>query len=328
MYISAVNSLFKSIQKDKSCKLHYYPSKISIETGNICNLKCPLCPTNDEEQKDVEKGLLSFENFKIIFNKIKPFVKTIDLFSWGEPFLNKDISRMIRYIKESKPNVRIFIDSNLNAITQEQIKEIARSGVGVIKVSCDGVTQEVYEKYRIGGDVDKVLNNLRLLIQAKKELRTDKPKIIWKYLVFKHNENEVDKAREMAKSLGIEFEASGMRVDCGKEIFEKVEDSVQRDKDWIPETEEYNNYRVLEAGKTFCEKPWRTMSIDWTGDVVPCGAIYNCAKYKYGNLLKESFDDVWNSEKYVLARKVISNKIDESPDLICSICKKNGFQFF
>ncbi len=328
MYISLLNGIFKSLQKRNSARLFYAPSKISIETGNVCNLRCPLCPTNDEEQGGVEKGLMSFEDFKVIFDKIGPFVKTIDLFSWGEPFLNKDIGKMIRYAREKKPALRMFIDSNLNVLSEEQLDAAVRYELDVLKVSCDGATREIYEKYRVGGDLARVMENIQRIISRKKELASGKPRIIWKYLVFKHNQFEVEKAREMSGKMGIEFEASGMRTDCAKEIFEKVEDSVKRDGSWIPDRPEYNNYGDLGKMKNTCEKPWRTLTVNWNGDVVPCGAIYDCARYSFGNLLKQDFKEIWNGEMFIRARKAISGKSGGSPDIICSICKENGYQFF
>ena len=328
MYIPVLNKILRSVQKDYPGKLLYYPSKISIETGNVCNLRCPLCPTASDEGKDVAKGFMSFDDFRTAFDKIKPFVKTLDLFSWGEPFLNRDIGRMIEYAKKEKPGLRIFIDSNLNCVTGDQIDAVVRHGLDVLKVSCDGVTQETYEKYRIGGSVKEVMGNIERILDKEKELGSDKPRLIWKYLVFKHNQHEAEKAREKAREMGIGFEVSGMRVDCGKEIFEKVEDSVQRDRDWIPDAPEYNNYGDLEKGKGSCGKPWRTLTINWNGDVVPCGAIYDCAKYSFGNLFTQGFDEVWNSERFIEARKVIAGKAPADESLICSICKDNGYQFF
>ena len=82
-------------------------------------------------------------------------------------------------------------------------------------------------------------------------------------------------------------------VDCGKEIFEKVEDSLERDKEWIPDKPEYNNYTDLDSGKDLCEKPWRTMTVNWNGDVVPCGAIYDCSRYRFGNLLGQPLQESW-----------------------------------
>jgi len=137
----------------------------------------------------------------------------------------------------------------------------------------------------------------------------------------------VEKARQKAAEMGIEFEASGMRVDCGKEIFEPVQASVERDKEWIPEDKEYNMYTDLASGKKICEKPWKTTTINWNGDVVACGAIYDCEGHKFGNLLKQSFEEVWNGEKYVKARKIIAGMESDS-NIICHTCKENGYQFF
>ena len=328
MYVPVLNKVFKSMQKRHPGALMYYPSKVSIETGNICNLFCPLCPTNDEAQKAVPKGLMSIEDFRVIFDKIRPFVKTLDLFSWGEPFLNKDIGKMIAYAKERKPAVRIFVDSNLNVLSEEHADAVVRHGLDVLKVSCDGLTQRVYEKYRVGGDIKRVMENMRRLLRKKEDLGSDKPRMIWKYLVFRHNQSEVEQARQTALGMGMEFEASGMRTDCGKEIFESIEASVERDRQWIPDQPQYNNYQDLSRGKDFCEKPWKTLTVNWNGEVVPCGAIYDCARYSFGNLLKQGFGEVWNGKKFVSARRIISGKAEADPEIICSICKSNGYQFF
>ena len=202
------------------------------------------------------------------------------------------------------------------------------SGLDVLKVSCDGVSPEIYEQYRIGGKVEDVMSNIDKIIAKKKEMKTSKPKIIWKYLVFKHNREEVELAKNIAAEKGIEFEASGMRIDCGREIFEDIHESVKRDFAWIPDDQEYNNYLDLEKKRDFCGKPWTTLSINWDGEVAPCGAIYDAKKYSYGNLLEKSFKDVWNSDKYVKAREIILEKATDGDNIVCLICKRNGYQFF
>lgn len=328
MIFQSINSFFKFLQKGKHPeRVLYYPSKISIETGNICNLCCPLCPTNDDEYKNIKKGFLSFADFKIIFDKIAVFVKTIDLFNWGEPFLNKDIAKIIAYARKKKPSLRMFIDSNLNSIDDDAIHSIVENGLNVLKVSCDGATQAVYEKYRIGGNIVNVLKNIERIKRKKEELGRALPRIIWKYLVFRHNLAEVEKARNMALGLGIDFEASGMRINCGKEIFEKVEHSLKRDEDWIPRSSEFDNYRDLSLGKKFCEKPWKTLTVNWDGEVVPCGAIYDLLRYSFGNLLKQDFNEIWNGEKFRSARRIMRGNGTDT-EVICSECKRNGFQFF
>ncbi|MBF0478945.1 MAG: radical SAM protein [Candidatus Omnitrophica bacterium] len=328
MHCSISDGIFKFWETNRSEKLHYYPKKISIEPGNICNLRCPLCPTNDKENRHVPKQMMSLDSFKIIFDKIKPFVLTLDLFNWGEPFLNKDIGLFVKYVKEQKPKVRIIIDSNFNIVTDEQIDQIVRYGLDVIHVSCDGATQKIYEQYRVGGNIATVMENMKKLVAKKKELNRSLPYVEWKYLVFKHNQQEVELAAAKAKEIGVGFSASGMRINCGKEIFENITTSVERDKDWIPDDPAFNNYQqVSSEGRKFCPKPWRTMTVDWNGNVVPCGALYECEKYGFGNLLTQSFEEVWNSPKFRDARRVISGKKHEAP-VICQVCKTNGYQYF
>jgi len=52
-----------------STNLYYFPAKITIESGNICNLRCPLCPTGQKDDS-ASKGLLSFSDFKKIIDEI------------------------------------------------------------------------------------------------------------------------------------------------------------------------------------------------------------------------------------------------------------------
>lgn len=72
-------------------------------------------------------------------------------------------------------------------------------------MSLDGVTQETYEKYRVRGNVAEVFADLRGLVAAKKALRSKTPFVEWQYIVFKHNEHEVEKARVLAEEIGVDL---------------------------------------------------------------------------------------------------------------------------
>jgi MoaA/NifB/PqqE/SkfB family radical SAM enzyme len=82
-----------------------------------------------------------------------------------------------------------------------------RSGLSVLGVSIDGPDQETYETYRVRGRLDQVLKNARLVVDAKRRLGSDTPRVIWTYLVFKYNERRVGEARRLATRLGLEFSA-------------------------------------------------------------------------------------------------------------------------
>jgi len=198
-----------------------------------------------------------------------------------------------------------------------------------IFISCDGATPETYVQYRIGGDFHKVLSNIKLLVESKKKLHNHYTRLILLFHVFRHNEHEVEKIKQLAKDLGIELRINKMRTDMGKEIFEKARESILRDKDWIPESPQYSAFDLRKEEKKkqmTCRQLWTMAVINWDGVVLPCCAVYG-ERYGFGNAFKESFAVIWNNQKYQMARKEVRNRIEKSPT-ICHICKESGFLHF
>lgn len=322
--------IFKRWQrKHWSERLNYFPTKVAIETGNICNLDCPLCPTGNEKEK-VKKGMLSFDNYVKILDQVGPYAHHLDLFNWGEPLLNKDIVKMVKYAKEKFPQLRVIISSNLNILPDEMAEGLILAGLDKMIVSADGATQEAYVQYRVGGNLETVVANMQKLVQAKVKHEKTKPQIVWNFLVFKHNMHEIDLVQERAKALGVEVNIAGMRTDCAQEIFKPLSERMNEDAEWIPEGSEYNKYTEDELSRreTMCPKPWYTVTINWDGNVVPCGSVYDTEKYSYGNMLKEPFEKIWNNEKYVEARREIAGKQTTGLDIICRTCKENGYPLY
>ena len=310
--------------------LHYFPTKVTIETGNVCNLRCPLCPTGTSETK-VPKGMLTFERFTHMMTQLGPTMEVLDFFDWGEPFLNRELLPMIRYAKRRYPHIRIIVSSNLNIphFSETQAEEVVRSGLDRLIMSIDGATQEVYAKYRVGGKLAEVFRNIRWLMEAKRRLQARTPAFVWNYLVFRHNEHEVEKARELAASFGVDFSVGMMRTDCGEEILLPLEERLKRDGEWIPENPTYSQYtherlvhRVVD-----CTKPWTTVAINWDGYVVPCGSVYDCLTYHYGNIFQQSFAEIWNGQAYRKARQALMGRANGT-GTVCETCKLNGFPLF
>jgi sulfatase maturation enzyme AslB (radical SAM superfamily) len=65
-----------------------FPIECVIETGNICNLECPFCPTG-VKRKGMKKGTMTLDTFKTIIDKLKYSVFCYEMMNWGEPFLNR-----------------------------------------------------------------------------------------------------------------------------------------------------------------------------------------------------------------------------------------------
>jgi len=307
-------------------RLFYFPNKLTIDIGNICNLRCPLCPTGRGDQ-GAARGLMGMEAFKKVIDELGSYLTKLELHNWGEPLLNKDLIPMIQYAKDRK--IPVSISTNLNVLDEKTAEALVATHIDKIFISCDGATPETYAKYRIGGDFNKVQSNIRLLLKAKKKLNNRYTRLILLFHVFRFNEHEVERIGQLAKNLGVELRINRMRTDMGKEIFEKVEDSIERDRDWIPENPEYSAFDLDKKEKKKqmkCKQLWTTAVVNWDGSVLPCCAVYG-EKYAFGNVHQEPFASIWNNQNYRLARKEIRNKIKESPT-ICHICKENGFLHF
>lgn len=309
----------------KITHLKYLPFNIGIETGNICNLKCPLCPTGLGDP-DMKKGFMSLGLFKIIIDQLKNNLLSINLYSWGEPLLNQNLISMIEYIKKINNNIKIVTSTNLNIKNDKLLSDLIKSGIDEIIISCDGITPETYSKYRIDGDYGLVMHNMRLLVSLNKCLNK-KSNLIWNFLVFKHNEHEIREVNKIADSLGITLCIGKMRTSMKDEILKPHSESIRKDKNWIPYNPEYSTYdkekEITKITIKTCRKPWQEISINWNGEVFPCCAVYGDI-YNFGNIKNNSIKDIWNNDIYIAARREIIN-IKKTAATICGICRNNGF---
>lgn len=320
-----------------------YPYYLVIDPTNICNLKCPLCPTWQDSQAR-PKGTMSLKTFRHIFDEIGPYVFAVNLCNWGEPFLNPDLSGIIRHARQY--NIVIGLSTNLNSLSDETAGEITRSGIDILVISLDGASQETYSRYRRNGDFSRVIENIRKLNAGKIPGRSF-PLLVWQFLVNKYNENEIEKARVMAGDLGMIFLPSPMRTSMGKELLMPLYDRVREIEDWLPENPGYNKYsREIQPGtrtrQASCKWLWNSTVINWDGSLSPCCGVFekswdfsSCCSDASGEPM--TVHKAWNSPRYKLARRLVaaymkksdrlSSLMSESEQerLICANCIRYGF---
>ncbi len=301
--------------------LPYYPSKISIESGNVCNLRCPLCPTGQHD-KGAQKGFVSFEVFKKTVDELGRHLTLIRLYNWGEPLLNKELLRMVHYANERGIDVKISTNLSLK-MEDHQLEELIKAGLEKIYISCNGASAESYLKYHVGGDFSLVVENMKRLVRKQREMPGCRAKLVWLFHVFRHNEHEIAAARTLAREIGIPIKISRMRPDMGREVFETIQKALERDKSWIPNNPEYTVASTKRPKRIGCMLPWTETVINWDGSVLPCCAVYS-EKYAFGNVLENSFGEIWNNEMYTAARKEILG-LKNNKHTICHICKNSGY---
>jgi radical SAM protein with 4Fe4S-binding SPASM domain len=304
------------------------PTAVIIDPINTCNLKCPLCPTGLRKLK-YEPMLMSLKTFKTIINKI-PKLRHICLFNWGEPFLNPSIFEMIEYADEK--DIRVNIHSNFSFKKDDNFfLNILKSNLDTLVISLDGASEQAYSKYRIGGDFDLVLSNINKLTGMKNKLHYSNPTIIWKFVVNKFNEKDITDAEETADNLRIGFETTYLGLSDDLPDFELEETIQKRKEHWLPVNKKYQKpcyrgeYR-LPLNNVYCAQLFETIIINPDGKVFPCCWATD-PEYVFGDITKESLEEIWYNSKYLYSRSLFSKeeyigpKV-KTPCLLCNNFRK------
>ncbi|OPY66932.1 MAG: Antilisterial bacteriocin subtilosin biosynthesis protein AlbA [Syntrophorhabdaceae bacterium PtaU1.Bin034] len=305
-------------------RLCYYPSRLTIDIGNICNLRCPLCPTGRGD-RSASRGFMKIEDYRKVIDTLAPFLTHLELHNWGEPLLHRDLVAMISYAKDRR--IPVSISTNLTVLEEGLAEDLMASRLEKVFISCDGASPETYAAYRRGGDFRLLITNIRRLLEAKKELKNNYTRLKLLFHVFRHNQHEVAKIEDLARELGVELFIDRMRTDMAREILETARTSIERDGEWIPTDPRFCPFDMEKnekAKETACRDLWTTSVINWDGKVFPCCSVYG-DEHSFGNVLQRPFAAIWNNDEYISARKEVLNKVEKSPT-ICHTCKANGFR--
>ncbi|MFZ3168264.1 MAG: radical SAM protein [Candidatus Methanoperedens sp.] len=305
-----------------------YPSMIEIEVTTRCNFKCVMC---EHTYWNIQEKDMSFEEFKQIIDNF-PKLKWVGLTGIGESFINKDYLDMLRYVKEKSIFVELF--DSLMLVNEKKAKELVEMCVDKIIISMEGATKETYEKNRVGSNFDIVVRNIRNLIRIKKELKSPIPELWTHFIITKMNIHEMPAFVELIHSFGeneikgiffsklLPFaEVKNIETDIPADIREAT---VEKAKE-LGIYASWNENVITDQPIKNCVR-WTEPFIKVEGFVQPCCAMNEMGEEKrnyivrnsFGNVFKENFQDIWNSEAYRNHRDMIHN--NEVPE-ICRGCR-------
>ena len=165
------------------------PVFVSIEPTTSCNLRCPQCPSGLREFTR-PTGMLQNNLFEKIILQIKNHLHSLTFYFQGEPYLNPDFLKMVAFANKNK--IYTITSTNAHYLTEENAKQTIKSKLDKLIISVDGITQEVYEQYRIGGTLDKVLEGTKEILKQKKLLKSKTPHVVWQFVVFKPNQDQIE----------------------------------------------------------------------------------------------------------------------------------------
>jgi len=288
------------------------PAALSIEPTNSCNLHCPECLTGNKKLTR-KKGNILPNDFNQIIDQSYRELCYLLLYFQGEPFLHPQFVDFIRYAKSKG----IFVASSTNGhfFSETNVKKLVLSKLDFLTISLDGVTSESYQKYRKGGDFNQVISGIKTLVKIKNKLKINYPLIELQFIVFKHNEGEIKRFKELGKELG---------VDRTSIKSAQIYNAEQSSGILPPDNPVYSRYKKDESGKfklikkrgKYCLRQWSSAVITWEGDMAPC-CYDKEAKYAYGNLKEHCLDELWGSQKAVQFRDVFFQRRN-----VPEICKE------
>jgi len=174
---------------------------IHFEITNRCQASCPMCNRNYHGGLDnplIKNNDWTLEDFKRIANE--KVLKKLNGFyfcgNFGDPIINDNMIDMIEYAANVNPKLNIRIHTNGGARKKDWWQRLAKAMPETHNVifAIDGL-EDTHHLYRIGTKYDTVIQNASAYIEAGGRAE-------WCFLKFKHNEHQVDEARQRAQRLG------------------------------------------------------------------------------------------------------------------------------
>lgn len=273
----------------KKTYIRHSPTFISIEPANFCNLSCPECPTGNKSLPSKTKQTMDMQLFSKIITELQPTLHSVLFYFQGEPLLAKSLPDLIRYAKAF--HIYTITSTNAQLLDNETAKKIVESKLDKIIISIDGLRQESYEQYRIGGKLQKAIDGIGYLKLWKQRLHTNTPYIEVQCLRLKSNENEWPLLKKQYKQWG----ADGISFKSAQFY------NYANGNELMPTQQKFARYKKLADKYTIknklhnhCFRLWSGAVIDVSGNVLPC-CFDKAGQYIFGNIQNTTFKDVWNS---------------------------------
>ncbi len=301
------------------------PKRIHLEACSLCQLSCPGCDARKLE-KNMPKdwvGYLKFNDFKNLVDDNN--FKKIELANKGEIFLNPELDEIIKYAYEKGVDLTATIGVNFNDVSETTIENLVKYQFKAITVSIDGATPETYKIYRRGGDFNKVIDNIKKINYFKKKYNSEYPHLFWQFILFGHNEHEIELAKKKAKELNMDilFKINSLAVG-----YSPVKDVKTVEKLTGVKLFKNSNDYIKDKSKKHqlyaCNMLFNSPLIDYNGDLLGCCRV-STKKFR-ANVFKDGLLNALNSKDFIYAKKMLTDaSVTPMDDIPCAKCSRYEF---
>ena len=301
-----------------------------LELTLRCNERCLHCGSSCG---DVESGELSFTQYRKILEDIK---EDFDLHQFqlcitgGEPLLRKDFFDIMGYANDLGYNWGMT--SNATLIDREAAHKLKQCGMKTISVSIDGLKESHDAFRRTPGGYEKAMRGIEALIEEGGF------KAIQVTTVMNHsNMHELEALYEIFREMDIDswrvigIEPMGralkhpellMTAEDYRRLFDFIREKRMEDMPVTYGCSHFLGYRFEREVREqyfICSAGIYTASILCNGDITGCLDIERRPEMIQGNILTDSFKDVWEN-RYEFFRRGLDEMSEE-----CSVCSEKEF---
>ena len=276
-----------------------WPESIMIEPTTACNLRCPLCPTGNG-QLNRPVSFMDFDLYSLIVSEVSGFVSKFVLYGQGEPFLHKQLVDMVSLAKSN--NIKTYIATNGHFLQKDDICEgLIEAGLTSLSISVDGASDDIYRIYRVGGDFLNVIEGVEKFLAIRRMMKSSTPRVQLQFLVFKHNEHEIEDIRRLASRLGVDrLKLKSVQIYSPDQAYR-----------YLPENHNFRRYdrngllRIRTNQVFTCWHLANQPFITTDGKVLPC--CFDKDGYSVmGSLESNNLHNIWNCSVYNGFRRQVS----------------------
>ena len=322
------------------------PRSIYIEPTSRCNELCQQCPRTLLSREDDRD--LSYDNFRRIVDQF-PVLDRVVLHGLGEPLLNKDLPRMITYLKAR--GTYVLFNSNGILLNAKRGQSLIDAGLDEYRLSMDGATRATYAHVRGVDAFDKIWRNVKAFIAMQKEQNASKPAFSLWFTAMRENLHELPLLVDLASANDVP-EIYLQRLVYFEEGLAQSQQALFR-RSTREELELVRNCELAckERGISFnaagsatpvesllrdfgerpwsgCRRPYTLTYITSSGNVLSCCFApfghKSAREYQQervlGNIFQESIADIWQGERYEAFRRAFES---DHPAKHCAQCGTN-----
>lgn len=184
--------------------LQSMPVTVQVTTGSQCNLRCVFC-TDREGKSNQRYEDLTLEAFQNSLLEPLYLASEVQLYGWGEPFINRDYERIFDFVASNFPGIVIHISTNGTLLSKKWAEKLVGYDRCSVNVSIDAATRETYASLKKRDLFDQVIDNVRTLSNMRSESGKSTVFIMLSFVAMTKNIDELPCFVELASELGADY---------------------------------------------------------------------------------------------------------------------------